>query len=337
MRLDIWRTTLTLAHDFKISRWSSTEKHNVFVRFTNEGVSGLGEAAPNLRYDETPDSAEAALKGWASEMSGDPNDYAAFLAAIPADDQWAAHAALEMAVMDWVAKKAGRPLRNFLNLPQAPVPPTSMTIAIADPGVMAERAREASAFKYLKVKLGSGDDRGMITEIRKASNQIIRVDANEGWRDREQAIKEIEWLADQNVELIEQPMPAQNTADMAWLKTRSPVPLIADEAFTHQLDQLGQLAEGYHGINIKLMKTGGILFALRAIETAKKLKLQIMIGCMIESGIGIAAALQLASLADYVDLDGNLLLTNDPYPAHSVEKGRHILNDLPGLGVKDPG
>ena len=333
MKWTIIRKELHLAHAFTLSRGSSSVKHNLFVELDHDGIKGYGEAAPNSRYQESPQSAQQALTEITKNLKGDPRAYTTFLSQldnINAGEQ-AAKSAIDSAVMDWVGKCLQIPLYRLWGLTPE-IKPTSMTIAIDDPQSMAQRAAEARNFQFLKIKLGSPNDRAVIEAIRNRTHQIIRVDANEGWTNREQAIREIQWLAGQNVELIEQPMPAQNVEDMIWLKARSPLPLIADEAFSKPGD-LPAVSQAYHGVNIKLTKTGGTLVARDALVLARTLGLKIMLGCMIESGLGIAAAAHLAPLADYVDLDGNLLLSQDPYPGHPVKDGCLMLKNSPGLGV----
>jgi L-alanine-DL-glutamate epimerase-like enolase superfamily enzyme len=163
-------------------------------------------------------------------------------------------------------------------------------------------------------------------------DRVLRVDANEGWADREHALKEIEWLAERGVEFVEQPLPADRWDDLVWLKRHSPLPLYADESM-HGIPDLEQIAQAYHGINIKLAKCGGIRNALDLMGRAAKLGLQVMLGCMVESSCGIAGAAQIAPLTDHVDLDSNLYLSEDPFEGHPVVDGRIHLNDRPGLGV----
>ena len=240
--------------------------------------------------------------------------------------------ARELAVMDWVGESLGAPLYRLWDIDPAKMPPTSMTIAIDAPDRVRERAREASGFRVLKLKLGGAQDHAMVNAVREVTDTPIRGDANEGFPDRETAIREIEWLASHNVELVEQPLPADRLEDMMWLKARSPLPLIADEAFLRSRD-LSKLANAYHGINIKLVKCGGTLAARETITLARSHGLRVMLGCTVESSLGIAAAAHLAPLADYVDLDGNLLIANDPYVGHPIVDGRIALRDAPGLGV----
>jgi L-alanine-DL-glutamate epimerase-like enolase superfamily enzyme len=234
--------------------------------------------------------------------------------------------------MDWTGKSIGAPLYEIFSADPAQMPPTSMSIAIDAPDGVRRRALEASEFTLLKLKLGGREDHAMVNAIREVTDCPIRVDANEGYSDRETALREIEWLAERNVELVEQPLPADRFDDMTWLKQRSPLLIIADEAFLQSRD-LAQVADCYHGINLKLVKCGGTLAARDAISAARSSGLKVMIGCTIESSLGIAAAAHLAPLADYADLDGNLLIANDPFVGHPVVEGRIRLRDAPGLGI----
>jgi len=334
VKVQIETKKLNLCHTFTIARSSSDEKHNVFIKIQKDGVTGWGEAAPNIRYNETPQSSMDAIKRLCEILPDNLFSYRSPLEslneAIPGE--YAAKAAVDMAVMDWVGQSLGIPLFRLWGLDPSKMPKTSMTIAIDTPSEMGQRAVESQKFEILKIKLGTGNDREIIEAIRNVSDQIIRVDANEGWLDREAAINEIEWLADRGVELIEQPMPADRLEDMAWVKQRSPLPLIADEAFT-SVNSIFDLKDSYHGINIKLMKCGGTQAALQAINLARAMKMSIMLGCMVESSVGIAAAAHLAPMVDYADLDGNLLINNDPFNGHEVAKGAVSLKDQPGLGI----
>jgi len=335
METTIWRQELPLQHRFTTSRDSHRKKFNVFIRLEHEGVIGYGEAAPNLRYAESPESAMQTLRILAAAPLSDPWQYAGHIdeAAGMIKGDFAAKAAFDMALHDWIGQSLGQPLYKIWGLNPADMPVTSMTIGIDEPAIIVEKTRQAREFKALKVKLGTQDDRGIIETLRGVTQQPIRVDVNEGWDDREEAIRQIHWLSDRGVELVEQPMPAARIEDMAWLKARSPLPLLADEAFTAPESML-DLVDGYHGVNIKLMKCGGIQAARRAIILARALGLEIMLGCMIESSLAIAAAAQLAPLVDYADLDGNLLISKDPFIGHPVHNGRIRLGPEPGLGAQ---
>ena len=334
MRIDVFARKLHLRHTFTIARGSSDVKENIFVALSYQGITGYGEAAPNARYQETPASARHALKSLGNALACDLTTYVQTGAELGARfaGQYAAKAALDMAIMDWNGKALAAPVYRIWGLNPTDLPPTSMTIGIDEPQVVAEKTAQAAEFSALKIKLGSADDRAIIEAIRAVSNQALRVDANEGWHDREAAIREIEWLAARNVTLIEQPMPAAQHADMVWLKQRSPLPLVADEAFTEAAD-LPRLAEAYHGINIKLQKCGGMLPAREAMAAARVLGLKIMVGCMVESSLGIAAAAHLAANADWIDLDGHLLIVDDPFSGLDRQGDRLLPGPEAGLGV----
>lgn len=338
MRLQFTERTLRPKRAFTLSRERIVEKRSLFVTLDHDGLTAQGEGAPIARYGETPESCRLALERMGETMANrTPEDYASLISDLRslAPENGAAMAAVDAAVMDWVGKSKGLPLYRLYEADPRAMPPTSMTIAIDTPERVRERAREASGFHLLKLKLGGDRDRAMVEAIRDVTDVPIRGDANEGYPDRETALREIAWLAERNVELIEQPLPAAAVDDMIWLKARSPIPLIADEAFTG-LEDLQHLAKAYHGINVKLVKCGGALAALDAIDQARRHDLGLMLGSTIESSLGIAAAAHLAPLADHVDLDGNLLLADDPFAGHPIENGRIALRDAPGLGIAAP-
>jgi L-alanine-DL-glutamate epimerase-like enolase superfamily enzyme len=334
MQISFSKCTLRLSHAFTLSRGSISEKQSLFVELSHDGVVGRGEGSPIPRYGETPASCLEALERMREIITESPETYVPLLRKLEHAEptEHAARAAMDAAIMDWVGKSLGIPLYRLWGLEPAAMPLTSMTIAIDAPERVRERAKEASEFRILKLKLGGTDDHAMVDAIREVTDRPIRGDANEGYPDREAALREIEWLAGHNVELVEQPLPAERLEDMVWLKERSPLPLIADEAFLSS-DDLPGLAEAYDGINIKLVKCGGTLAGREMIAVARSHDLQVMLGCTVESSLGIAAAAHLAPLVDYVDLDGNLLLANDPYDGHPVVDGRIVLRDAPGLGV----
>ncbi len=268
MRLDFTERTLRPKNDFTLSREKIRERRSVFVELEHDGLTGRGEGSPIARHGETAMSCIAALERMRDVVTAaDPSAYEPLIRSLRplAPDDGAALAAMDAAIMDWVGKSKGVPLYQLYAADPAAMPPTSMSIAIDTPEKVRERAREARGFHLLKLKLGGEHDRAMVEAIREVTDVPIRGDANEGYPDRETAIREIEWLAERNIDLLEQPLPAANRDDMAWLKERSPLPLIADEAFSDPED-LPQLAGAYHGINIKLVKSGGALAARDAIE-----------------------------------------------------------------------
>lgn len=334
MKLRFSAHTLRPRHAFTLSRESIREKQTFFVELHHDGIVGRGEAAPMARFGETPASCRAALERMAEALPqrlGDPETLIRSLEVL-APHAPAARAAVDAAVMDWVGRSTGAPLFRIWGIDPSEMPPTSMTIAIDTPERVRQRAREANGFTVLKLKLGGRRDQAMVSAIREVTDAIIRGDTNEGYPDRETALREIEWLAERNVELVEQPLPADRVEDMIWLRQRSPLPLIADEAFMHARD-MDNVTEAYHGINIKLVKCGGTLAAREAIAAARARGLEVMLGCTLESSLGIAAAAHLAPLADYADLDGNLLIADDPFDGHPVIDGRIVLRDAPGLGI----
>lgn len=327
---------LILTHTWTISRNSSDFKNNVFVRLEKDGIVGYGEAAPNVRYGESAEKTVKRIRD-ASYLFHDRDffHYVELKEALDSVivDQNCARAALDMALMDWVGKALGVPLYKLWGLNPEHAPVTSFSIGIDTPEMIQRKVKEAEAFPVLKIKVGTDRDEEIVQAVRRVTNKPIRVDANEGWTSREQALKKIQWLKSQGVEFIEQPMPAEQIEDIAWLRERVDMPIVADEAVKTAAD-IPRLVGAYDGINIKLMKAGGLQEAWRMIQLARALGLKIMLGCMIESSVAISAAAQLAPYADWLDLDGNLLIRNDPFTGVQVEQGKLIYPDRPGLGVE---
>jgi L-Ala-D/L-Glu epimerase len=212
---------------------------------------------------------------------------------------------------------------------------TSFTIGLDTPDVVRAKTREAAEYKILKVKLGRGRDvdRAMIEAIRDVTDKPVTVDANQGWRDRGEALAMIEWLRDRGVVFIEQPMPREQFDDTAWLRERSPLPLIADES-CQRLADVTRCAGAFHGVNIKLMKCTGLREARQMIALARSLDLKVMLGCMTESSCAISAAAQLSPLVDWADLDGAVLIKNDCFEGATIVDGKIVLPDAPGIGVR---
>ena len=334
--LDFKIHRLNLKHTWTISRNSSDYKDNVFVRFQRDGITGWGEAAPNVRYGEsaekTLDRLEAARR---AVESADWLHYADLKTTVDRaiTDQSCAKAAFDIGLLDWVGKKFGQPLFRLFGLDPARTPITTFSIGIDTPDVIKQKVEEASEFPILKIKVGRENDAEILAAVRSVTKKPLRVDANEGWKTKEQALEKIKWLEDQGVEFIEQPLPSTMLEETAWLRERVNMPIIADESVKSAAD-IPKLAASFDGINIKLMKSGGIQEALTMIKMARALGMKTMLGCMIESSVAIAAAAHLSPLVDYADLDGNLLISNDPFRGTQVEKGKLILPDRPGLGVE---
>lgn len=339
MRMTLKTYRLELKHTWTIARGSTDFKEYNFVELEAEGIIGIGEAAHNVRYGESLESIREFL------LELDPLleriNYKQFYDLGRSilnfqEGQNAAKAALDIALLDWITKRLKVSLYEYWGLNKSKTPVTSYSIGIDKPEIMQEKIRAAAEFPILKIKLGSDNDEAIMSAVRAATNRVVRVDANEGWKDRQEALEKIQWLAKMNVEFVEQPLPAHHLDDVAWLRERSPLPLVADEDVMTAND-LPALARAYHGINIKIMKSGGLQEAMRMIHVARALGLKIMLGCMIESSLGITAAAHLSPLVDWADLDGNLLIKNDPYRGVRVEQGRLILPEGPGLGVEESG
>ena len=326
---------LKLRHAWGLSRGTWTTRRNAFVKIERDGVVGLGEAAPIARYNETAESAAAFIEKARPVLDRDLRDYAVRFREIEAvgPGEHAAKAALDMAVLDWFAKTLGVPLWRLLGLGRDRTMTTTYSIGIDEIPVMQEKVREASAFGVYKIKVGTADDRKIIEGIRAVTDKPLRADANEGWKTKEQALEMIDWLAGQGVELMEQPLPADRLEDYAWLKERVKIPVFADESLILPSD-LPRIAPYFHGVNVKLMKCGGVQEAVRLAGMARALGLKLMIGCMVETSLGISAGAAVASLFDYADLDGALLISNDPFRGVVVDRDRLALNDKPGLGVE---
>ena len=304
----------------------------VFVKLTQENISSWGEAVPSPRYGEDTVTAQKTLQGLHLEHRS-PLEYAELHYELDEvfQNQRAAQAALDMAMWDWMGKKTGLPMYALLGLNPAKMPITSFTIGIAEPELMRQKIREAVDFPLLKIKLGGGNDKEIIDIVRSETYKPIQVDVNEAWN-RDEAVEKIRWLESQNVTLVEQPLPADDPKSTAWVRERVNLPIFADES-VRRLEDVPKYQGIFDGINIKLMKCGGPTEALRMIHAARALGLKVMLGCMIESSCAISAAAHLAPLTDTVDLDGHLLIRDDPFQGLGFRDGRIVLPDGPGLGV----
>jgi L-Ala-D/L-Glu epimerase len=326
---------IPLRRTFTISRGSRDAIDVVYVALEADGITGYGEAAPNHRYNETADSVISVFSRFDPRGIRNPFDSEDVNAYISSLDpgEFSAKAALEMAVLDWVGRKLNTPIHRMWNAPSTIGPLTSFTIGIDEPALIGEKVREGEACSILKVKLGSPYDREIIQEIRKVTDKPVLVDANEGWKTVDEAVENIRFLKDMNISLIEQPMHSSMIGEMERLRDVSDIPLIADESFTGRED-LSVLSKAFHGINIKLMKTGSMRFAMQKIAEARKLGLKVMIGCMVETSLADTASAILSLWADYADIDGHLLVRENPFSGLVIDKlGYVTLNDLPGLGV----
>jgi L-alanine-DL-glutamate epimerase-like enolase superfamily enzyme len=276
---------LNLRHTWTTVMSSSDSRDTFFVEYAKDGVTGVGEGAPIIRYKESAETAKAAIDAIAPYLRGaDAGQYTKVMGIDKAD-------------------------------------------------VIRQKVKEAEAYPVLKIKVGLDNDEEVISAVRSVTKKPLRCDANEGFKSKEQAVEKINWLEKQGVELIEQPLPAASLADMNWIRKRVQIPVIADEACLHPTD-IPKLAEHFDGVNVKVDKCGGLLEAWRMINIARSLNLKVMIGCMVSSSVAITGAAQLSPLVDYADLDGNLLISNDPYHGVLVRNGKLILPAGPGLGLK---
>jgi L-alanine-DL-glutamate epimerase-like enolase superfamily enzyme len=326
--------TLRLAETFVIAREAQDEAEVLVVELRHGGVSGFGEAAPIARYEESAASALAFVEEHAALLGDDPfavEEIGARFAEIPGEQ--AAKSALDAALHDLLGKLLGVPAWKLLGLPRSG-PPTSWTVWLGDPDDMARRAERAAArFTRLKLKLGGADglDVERVRAVRGVTELPLQVDVNEWWS-LDEALDALPQLAELGVEYCEQPLRAGDEGGRT-LKERSPLPIYVDED-CHTLADVAACAGIAHGINIKLAKSGGIREALRMAHAARALGLGVMLGCMVESGLGIAAGCVVAPLCDHVDLDGNVLLAHDPWPGVELDGGVQVPSDRPGLGVE---
>jgi L-alanine-DL-glutamate epimerase-like enolase superfamily enzyme len=323
---------LELAETFVISRGASDAEEVVVVTVEHDGVVGRGEAAPSERYDESVASTLAYVEAHGWRLGDDPFALEEIFAQLP-PREYAARAAIDAALHDLQGKLAGRPVWNLLGL-RREGPPTSWTIWLGDPDDMARRAaRVDRRFRRLKLKLGGRDglDVERVAAVRRVVGDApLQVDVNEAWS-LDEALELLPRLAELGVEYCEQPLAAGDPFGPE-LKARSPLPIYVDED-CHTLADVAACAERAHGITIKLAKSGGIREAIRMVHAARALGLGCMLGCMVESGLGIAAGAHVASLFDHVDLDGNILIRHDPWPGVELVDGVQLPPTAPGLGV----
>jgi L-Ala-D/L-Glu epimerase / N-acetyl-D-glutamate racemase len=333
VELEARTETNRLAETFVISRDSSDESESVIVELRHAGHTGYGEGAPIDRYDEDGASAVEFLDGCRGALGGDPFALDEILDSIPQTPHTqAARAALDNALYDLCGKLTGLPVWRLLGL-RREGPPTCWTVWLGDPDDMARRAEKAAPrFRRLKLKLGGGDglDLERVGAVRAVTDLPLQVDVNEYWS-VDEALEALPQLAALGVEYCEQPLPEGDPGG-AQVKAASPIPIYVDED-CHTLADVAACAERAHGINIKLSKSGGIREAIRMAHAARALGLGVMLGCMTEAGLGISAGAQLGSLCDFVDLDGNLLLLEDPWPGVEFRDGVQLPPDKPGLGV----
>jgi L-alanine-DL-glutamate epimerase-like enolase superfamily enzyme len=332
---DVKIVRLNLRHTWTTTMSSSAYRETVQTAYTRDGITGHGEGAPIVRYHEDPEGARKAAESVRDLLlSSNPMQFAKIMAEVfqRVKGEWAGKAAVDIALMDWVGQKLGIPLYSYFGLDPRDTPLTTFSIGIDTPEITKQKTREAAEFPILKVKVGLDTDEPTIEAVRSVTDKPLRVDANEGWKNKEEAVRKINWLATKGVQFIEQPMPAEMLEETAWVHERVHIPVIADEACQRASD-IPKLKGIFDGVNVKLDKSGGMLEAYRMISIAKSLGMKTMLGCMVSSSVSVTAAAHLSPLVDYADLDGNLLIANDPFHGVRVEKGKLILPDRPGLGL----
>jgi len=325
---------LQLKHVFTIASNSRTSTPVVLTEIEYDGIKGYGEASMPPYLGESHETVLKFLSTVDLSQFKDPfliEDILSYIGGL-SPGNYAAKASVDIALHDLVGKLVGQPWFRLWGLDPAKAPFTSFTIGIDTTEVIKQKVAEAEAYRVLKVKLGAGTDKEIINAIRTVSDKTICVDVNQGWKDRNFALDMIHWLKDKNVIFVEQPMPKNQVDDIAWLTQNSPLPVIADEAVQTEIDLL-QLKGIYSGINIKLMKCGGMNSAYKMAQIAKLMGMKIMIGCMTETSCAVSAAAQLSPLADWADLDGNLLINNDCYDGVKISEGKVTLNERPGIGI----
>ena len=327
---------LNKKHVFRIAGGARTNTPIVLVQLQFEHFVGYGEASMPPLYGETIASAVHFAKTFDFSPFESPLEIIKILTAVDnhACGNTAIKAAIDIALHDLIGKMVKKPLYQYFNLPKKDLK-TSKTIGIDSSEIIEKRVEEAAEFHYLKIKLGGDNDEEIIKAVRNVTNKPLFIDANQGWTNKERALEKIDWLKEEGAIFIEQPMPRTAFTDMEWLLSRSSLPLIGDEG-VQRLEDVKKAENFYHGVNIKLMKSTGLQEAFAMANLAKSLNLKIMLGCMSETSCAISAASHLGAMADWIDLDGNLAVTNDPFVGHKVNNGYIELNDNYGIGLIHP-
>ncbi|HLG35467.1 MAG TPA: dipeptide epimerase [Bacteroidia bacterium] len=333
--LQFYPFELKFRHPFALAAGRREHTSVVFVELKFQNHTGFGEAALPDYLPETQESVMSFLSHVQLKQFDDVMDADKILDYILSfsPKNYPAMAALDMALHDLKGKILNTPCYRIWNLDKNDCPETTYTIGMDSPEMILKKLDEAKDFNLLKVKLGGANDKEIINTIRSVTDKAICVDANQGWKEKEYALEMIHWLGERGTVFVEQPLDKNKPQDAQWLKAKSPLPVIADEAVQTVAD-IERIKDAYHGINIKLMKCGGLREAMKMIRRAGELNLKVMFGCMSESSCGVSAAAQFAPLADWTDLDGPLLITNDPFGGITYSNGKIILNDLPGIGVE---
>jgi L-alanine-DL-glutamate epimerase-like enolase superfamily enzyme len=334
LKLKFTPYTLQLKHAFTLSTSSRTTTAVMLTEIEYDGVKGYGEASMPPYLGESHETVARFLSQLDLSQFDDPFLLEDILTYVDKSmsGNYAAKASVDIALHDLWGKLSGRPLYQMLGLDPVKTPHTSFTIGLDTPDVVRQKVAEAGPYSILKVKLGRDNDREMIEVIRSCTDKPLCADVNQGWKVKEHALEMAQWLKDKGVVFLEQPMPKEQSDDIAWLTQKSPIPVIGDEAIQN-LNDLIKYREVYSGINVKLMKCGGIRAAYNMMKAARMMGLKVMIGCMTETSCAVTAAAHLSPLADWCDLDGNLLISNDVFEGLKIINGKVTLPDRPGVGV----
>jgi len=326
---------LELKHPFAIAKFTRTSTPLLLLKLDYEGHTGYGEASMVPYMGESYESAVRFLQQVDWSRFKAPFDFPGIIAYLDHLESGnpAVKAAIDIALNDLQGKLLDEPCSVRYGADPANMPVTSYTIGIDTPEVLREKIADAKDFKVLKIKLGRDNDRELINTIRGVTDLPLYIDANQGWTDRKAAIDTIYWLHEQGAVLIEQPMDKNDLEGNAWITGRSPIPILADEA-VQRLEDIDRIKGAYHGINVKLMKSGGMYEAHQMIMKAKSLDMKVLIGCMSETSCATLAGIALAPLCNWADLDGPWLTSNNPFKAPQLVAGRYKLDALPGLGLE---
>lgn len=326
---------LQLKHAFNLAKYQRTTTPDVQVEIEYDGIVGYGEASMPPYLGESVGTVTEFLSQIDLSQFADPfamEEIHEYLDSVAPGNR-AAKAAVDIALHDLTGKIMGQPWHKIWGLNPQKCPCTSYTIGIDTEDVVRQKVAEASPYRVLKVKMGLDNDRQTVDIIRSMTDVPICVDVNQGWTGREEALEMCHWLAERNCLFVEQPFAVDRPDDTAWLRERSPLPLIADESLQRIVD-VQRMADVFDGINIKLMKSTGLHEAYKMVTLARALGMKVMLGCMTETSCAVTAAAQLAPLADFADLDGNLLIANDRFDGLRIVDGRVTLPARPGIGVE---
>lgn len=335
MKLTFQPYNLILKHTFSIANYSRNTTPIVLVQIEHNGEIGYGEASLPQYLGETQDSVCTFLQKVDLSKFDIQTEIEEIMLSIDAikERNTAAKAAIDIALHDLKGKITNQSVRKMLGITSTETPFTSYTIGIDKEHIIREKVKEATPYSILKIKVDRENWRKTIDIIREETDKPLFIDANQSWTSKEEALENIQFLSTKNILLIEQPLEKSNIESHKWLKERSPLPIIADES-VQRFSDIEKIKDAFDGINIKLMKCTGINEALKMIKRARQYGLKIMLGCMTETSCAIAAAAQLAPLADFIDLDGNLLITNDCFDGLKIKNGKIDLNNKSGIGIE---